>query len=162
MELSKRLGSFFCCMKFITLFALLLSCSVLSFGQDYKLMHYQRYAKVPIFFIPGDLFHSSDYLIVIPDSVYNAAEIRLRRVSTPQFKKRFESLFYVDQGSYTQVYYSIRGRRNFEKLLLKLSDRMTGSISGAQGTRWLSINGVEYQTVVSKERSTYAILIKKE
>ena len=110
-------------MKKIILTATFLFSICLAFSQG-LLKHYERKASFDHIFLPFETFNSSDYRIVYHDSVYNAADITIKKAKIKEVKKIGLKLS-VSQHTYNSVELTTKSFKRFEQLKTILADAMS-------------------------------------
>lgn len=76
-----------------------------------QLQHYERKVSFSRITLPGDQFHSKNFLIVYADSIYNSATIHVKKASFPTVKNIDVQLKTVNK-TYSFVQLSTKSKKN--------------------------------------------------
>lgn len=99
-------------------FFLIATFSLTAFSQEVQIKHYERKISLDQIILPNETYQSSNFNILIPDSIYTAGTISIKHLSINEIKCKGN--FYFSENTYSRVEY-ISKNKNIEQLLPKVN-----------------------------------------
>ena len=109
-------------MKYVMLFVALVLFIKINQAQG-TLKHYERKAQFSCIMLPNQAFKSSDFKFIYPDSIYNTAEIQIKKARFENLK-RIKVVIKTKDKTYSSIQLSTKSNKRFELLKEMLAKQL--------------------------------------
>lgn len=99
-------------------FFLVATFSLTALSQEVQIKHYERKLSIDQIILPNEIYQSSSFNVLIPDSIYTAGTVSIKHLSVNGIK--CTGNFYFNENTYARVEY-ISKNKSIEQLLLKVN-----------------------------------------
>lgn len=142
------------------LFILVVLSVFAAHSQEVRLEHYQRTKSFDGLPLPTDEYKSSEFGIIFPDSLYNAANIRIKKANFKGYKSSFQMILSVEEKNFTQIRIFAKGKRKID-IVFKLIETACSDckVQRATGTQTLTYKQAQIKLTVSKIAGKYEFLL---
>ncbi|MEN8839074.1 MAG: hypothetical protein ABF238_01045 [Flavobacteriales bacterium] len=106
LKIDKNRATTLCRSFFIAL--IFAGSSFLGFSQETTMYHFQRKGSLEKVILPGQRYNSSQFVISLPDSLYTAGNITIKKLKINDWKLQVNFIF--SRNVYTQMVYSVKKR----------------------------------------------------